>query len=140
MQIVQNLLETIEPATESMETPKDTCIQVGEPAQEPCLTFQSIAVQTCPLRRNVRTHVVPKTGCKSEFSLADYELCTIHRQVCVRYLLVFPIQECKLTSSQQFKILECSAISFSSQDVYHQQWMRVYNVISNVHCSPQLQG
>ena len=57
IQIVHELLETSEPAAESVETPMEIRI---ESAQDPSLKFQSISVQSCLSKRNVRTQVVPK--------------------------------------------------------------------------------
>lgn len=70
MQIVHELLETSEPAAESVETPMEIPI---EPAQDPSSKFQSTLVQTCLSKRNVRTQVVPKRRCKGELPLSVNE-------------------------------------------------------------------
>ena len=70
MQIVHELLETSEPAAESVETPMEIPI---EPAQDPSSKFQSTSVQTCLSKRNVRTQVVPKRRCKGELPLSVNE-------------------------------------------------------------------
>ena len=44
-----------------------------EPAQDPSPKFQSISVQTCLSKRNVRTQVVPKRSCKGELSMSVSE-------------------------------------------------------------------
>ena len=64
------LLETSQPAAESVETPME--IPIG-PAQDPRLKFQSISVQTCLSKRNVRTQIVPKRSCKGELSISVNE-------------------------------------------------------------------
>ena len=51
------------PATESVETPMEIPVKL---AQQPSPKFQSILVQACPSKRNVKIGVVPKTSCKGE--------------------------------------------------------------------------
>ena len=127
MQIVHELLETSEPAAESVETPMEIPI---EPTQDPSSKFQSTSVQTCLSKRNVRTQVVPKEDARVS--------CHCHSMnTCITF--VFLIQKCKFTSTQHFKMLECSVISFSSRDTLHEPRMQVYSVTSSVHCLHQLQ-
>ena len=55
---IYKLLETSEHAIESVETPMEIPVELG---QGPSSKFQSI----CPNKMNVRTQVVPKTSCTS---------------------------------------------------------------------------